>query len=216
MSQKSISSLSTKRIVISLLLFLAIPVCAHISNIFAQQSDICFSTFLNLFAFLLLFYDWNLFTIHYNRSKYNLSTTGMYFVIGLILLTLLSLLNRIFINGTFVLPLQSSLIRYGYARPSMYVAFSFSQALVLTIIYKCLTDRFEIQGKELQVLLLSSFLLAFVYLICFIPFSFEIWIRTLLYNILLFLILGYLYNQSHSMMPGLLSMTLVYLLLMLL
>ncbi len=210
MSQKTNSSLSTKRILISLAIFLAIPVTTRILNIFAEEIDICYTTTINIAAFALLFYDWNLFTIHYNRSKYDLSSTALYFLIGLGLIGCLIFLNDILIQGTLVIPDDYSLTRYGYARVGMYFAFSFSQGLVLTISYKCLTDRFNVHGKELQVILLSSFLFAFVYLIFFIPFSLEIWIRTYLYNVLLFMILSYLYNQSHSLIPGLLSFSLLY------
>ena len=80
------TKLSLKRVIRSLILFIFIPVTARILNIFVQQYDISLMTSFNIVGSLLIFYDWNLFGIHYNRAKYNLDDTILYTVVAYILI----------------------------------------------------------------------------------------------------------------------------------
>jgi hypothetical protein len=64
----------------------------------------------------------------------------------------------------------------------------------------------NIQNRELIVILVSGFLFGLIYTIAFLStFTLDLFIRTYLYNVVLIAILSYLYNQSHSFIPGILS-----------
>ena len=209
------SSLSNKRIAISILLIVCIPLFSYLFNIYAKQYDISLMVSFNLFTCILLIYDWNLFGIHYNRSKKDIQFTIIYIIVGVIAIGILSILNTLLFHGNLVLPKKTTLTSYGYARPGLFLGFSFVQSLALSIFYKCLTDRFQIQNKELQTILISSFVIGFIYLVAFNPFDLYVWIKTYVYNIILIAILAYLYNQSHSLLPGCIAMGIVYFILML-
>lgn len=210
MTLKTYSSLSTKRIIISLLLFIAIPVSIAAADRYINQWCITAMAAFNIFGSILCAYDWNLFAIHYNRSKRNMSDTLLYTVVGTLLIGMLYLINVRFLHGSVVIADPDSLTAFGYARFGMWIGFSFMQSLTLGLVYKCLTDRFEAPGNELQIILLTSFLFGFVYLVLFIPFSITVWLRTYFYNVMLIAIMSYLYNQSRSLIPGMLAMGIIY------
>ena len=208
------SSLSNKRIVISLLLGASIPILAKLMNIYVKQKEISLMASFNVIGCILMMYDWNLFGIHYNRSKKDMRTTVLYTIIGILFIGLLVTLNSNFFHALLIIPKEITLTSYGYARPAMLLGYSFVQSFLVNILYKCLTDKCTVQGKELQTILITSFVFGFAYLIAFIPFSPMVWFRTYLYNLLLIAIMSYLYNQSHSLVPGCLAMGFVYLLCM--
>ena len=54
------------------------------------------------------------------------------------------------------MPRTEVLVRYGYARIGMLVAYSFSEASMLCIVEKCATDPLTIHHRELQIILLSG------------------------------------------------------------
>lgn len=211
MYQNTFSSLTAKRILISLMLFAAVPFTALLINRYVRQETMSLMVSFNIFGFILCTYDWNLFAIHYNRFKCRLQDSLFYTVLGIILISFIFLVNDHFLNGQTVIADDESLIRFGYARFGMWMAFSYVQSLVISITWKCLTDRITIQGSELRTIILTAVLFGFFYLAAFIPFSPMIWTRTYLYNILLTAALSYLYNQSHTLLPGVLAMGTVYL-----
>jgi len=215
MSQNTLSTLSTKRILISLLLIISIPAVTYGVNLFADQFNLSEAFAFNLAGCLLIFYDWNLFGTHYNRSKYNIKTFFIYFLIGIALIGLWLQAGIHFLQTGPVLPEGTSLIRFGYGRPMMMIAYSFLQAVVISIGFKVLTDHMDVRHRELQSILLSGFLFGLLYTLLFsFPFELTAFVRSLLYNVVLTAILSYLYNQSRSFMPGLTAFTVIYFLAM--
>jgi hypothetical protein len=211
MSTKTISSLSRKRILISLAIFVAIPLSAQLLNHWVNEYAISLMFTMNLGGGALIIYDWNLFGIHYNRAKNNGMDTILFTAVGCILLMLWLYVGSNFLKANIILPGDSDLIEYGYARPGMLIAFSFMEAAAVSISFKCFTDHFDVRGKELQSILLSGILFGLIFTVLFLP-SFEIglFFRTYFYNIVLISYLSYLYNQCHTIIPGMLAMTIIY------
>ena len=89
--------------------------------------------------------------------------------------------------------------------------FSFSLAALVNIEFKCMTDHFKIHAREATMILLSGFLFGFIYTICFCPLQLQVFVPTYLYNVILISVLSYLYNQTHSFIPGILAMGTAYL-----
>ena len=104
------------------------------------------------------------------------------------------------------MPRTEVLVRYGYARIGMLIAYSFSEASMLCIVGKCATDPLTIHHRELQIILLSGISIGLLTTILFLPSKNLLTILiTLLYNVVLCTILSYLYNQSNSFIPGLIG-----------
>jgi hypothetical protein len=212
MSDKTISTMSTKRILISLLIFLLIPACAHLLDLKINQYAISLMFSMNIGTSALIIYDWNLFGIHYNRSKQNIMDTILFTVFGSILILIWVYVGSSMLKANIILPGNSDLIEYGYARPGMLIAFSFMEAVSVSISFKCFTDHFDVRGKELQSILLSGLLFGLVFTLMFLPaWNTGLFFRTYFYNMILIAFLSYLYNQSHTIFPGILAMTIIYL-----
>lgn len=206
MAIQTTSTLSNKRIYISMGIFISTAIIAHTINIAVQQYDISLMFALNLSATILIMYNWNLFGIHYNRAKYNLTDTMIYVAIAFVITGLWTYLSNRFLHCIVIIPPTSSLIQYGYARIGMLIAYSFSESAVICITQKCATDHMQARHHELQTILLSGMLLGILVTIVFFP-SFNILtiLTTLLYNVVMCTIFAYLYNQTHSFIAGMLG-----------
>ena len=216
MSEKSITSLSTKRIIISFLLLAAVPAAAVLLDRLIDHRWISYMFSLNIFISLLIMYDWNLFGIHYNRSKSDPFEALIYTLIGAVLVYAWHWAGSHLLKAVILLPPGSVLRMYGYARPGMLAAFSFMQASAVNIGFKVLTDRFSVYGREFLSILLSAVVFGLLITLSYVPFSFSVLIPAYLYNMGITAIMSYLYNQSHSFFPGILSLTAVYLAVMIL
>ena len=216
MSQ-TLSTLSRKRIVISLILSALIPVTARLLNILLDQEQIALMFSMNIFTSVLIMYDWNLVAIHYNRAKENIPDTILYSLIGLALIFLWSLLGMSFFQARLILPPAYALIGYGYARPGFLVAFSFMEAAMLNLTFKIMTDHVDVIHKELQSILLSALCVGLVFTIAFVPITdISLFLRSYVYFMGLTALLSYLYNQTHTIVPGVIALTLTNLILMIL
>ena len=208
------SSLSMKRIVISLIIFALIPaVRAGIFRITGNDT-IAFTFAVNLAGTCLIVYDWNLFGIHYNRAKSAIFDTAVYTLIGTVLIGGLTMFGRRFLMAYIPLPDPVTVHTYMFALPPIILAYSFVLGTVINISFKCLTDHMDIRDRELLIILASGFLFGLCYTAAFAPLQdMNLLIRTYLYNVLLVSSMSYLYNQSNSFIPGILSFTAIMLVL---
>ncbi len=209
------STLSLKRVIRSVILFALIPVCARILNVFVMQYDISLMTSFNIIGSILIFYDWNLFGIHYNRAKYNLDDTTLYTAVAYVLILIWTIFALEKLHCRVVIPSGETLQSYGYARAGMMIAYSFMEATTVSIAVKCATDHMIINRNELQIILLTGLLAGAGMTILFIPSlnPFTL-MTTLLYNVILMILLSYFYNQTGSFIPGMLGFALVNLTIM--
>ena len=95
---------------------------------------------------------------------------------------------------------------FPFAAPAALIATSYVLAVIVNIGFKCLTDHIDVRSNEAAVILVSGFLFGAILTLLYTPFDLDIWIRTYLYNVILTAFLSYLYNQSSSFIPGVLSM----------
>ncbi len=206
------SSLSMKRIIISLLIYAAIPfVCRALTGLIGNETAAMTLT-LNLAGLTLIVYDWNLFGIHYNRAKDNPGDTVIYTLIGIVLIGLLTWISRRFLHAFIPLPDPATVRAYLFALPPILCAYSLTLGLIINISFKCLTDHLDIRDREALIILASGFMFGMLYTAAFCPLAdFPLIVRTYLYNVLLICIMSYLYNQSSSFIPGILSFTAVML-----
>lgn len=211
MSKTNLTNLSIKRVLTSLLIFFLIPAIAYALNRMIHNQTIAYTFAFNLVGFVLVVYDWNLFGIHYNRSKESLGDAFLYTIIGIVLIGAWYYFNRTFLNGYILMPDDDTIHRYFFASPTIYLAFSYIQAIIVNICFKCATDHFDIRTKELIAIIASGFLFGLLYTLAFLPpIELSLLIRTFFYNVILITILSYLYNQSSSFLPGILAMGTIY------
>ena len=211
LTQYTISRLSNKRIIVSLLMIFFLRPLAEGIRFLTGDSTLGWMFALNILGSLLIIYDWNLFGIHYNRAKSNKGDFMIFFGLGLFLIGTWAAVDIRFLGGNIPLPESTLLKNDLFAVPAVFAAFSFLQSTIVNIGFKCLTDHLKVRSNELLIIFLSGILFGLVYTIVFLPVQPALIPRTLLYNIVLLWILSYLYNQSNSFMPGLCAMTVIYL-----
>lgn len=203
------SSLSTKRIVLTLCLFSLTPLIRITLSRITGNETIASTMAFNLVCWAMIIYDWNLFALHWNRFKSSLGDGILYTVVGLLLIGCWTTFSTGFLQASIPYPDKTTLLRYSFAMIPMLIAFSFCQAVIINICFKCLTDHIDVRGREIILILLSGFLFGTVYTVSLLPMGIALFMVTLLYHIVLVAILSYLYNQSNSFMPGIFSLSLI-------
>ena len=216
MSNKTKSTLSAKRIITSSIIVILIPVSAYLLNMFIDFYELSLMFTLTIGGTMLIMYDWNLFAVHYNRSKYNPFDSLLYTLIGCVLIGAWTWIGQKFLQCDVMIPSGTMLIRYGYERPGMIFAYSFMFSSVISIGFKCLTDHLDVRSRETQAILISA-IVGGIFFTAIFAHSFDplLWIRDCLFNMIHIAILSYLYNQSSSFMPGLLATSFIHLAFML-
>lgn len=216
MSEKTVSTLTTKHIVISVALIVAIPLIAALCDRFVSQNAIALMFAVNVCTAALIVYNWELIDRHCRRIRYNLPDTLLFTVIGTAVFGLWTWISLDFLKADLLLPEPLALIGIGYARPGMMAAFSVMEACMVNIGFKNLTDHLDVRNRELQAILFSAVLFGLLMTLLFTELRPLMLISTYLYWLIAVAILSYLYNQSHSIIPGITAVTLVHLAVMIL
>jgi len=210
---KKSTAMSTQRILISLFIFLLMPAIRFLIRNWIGNDTLALMFALNFCVWLLIIYDWELFGLHWLRAKANIPDTLLYSFIGMIVIFIWTYVDLHFLRGTVLLPNPADIRRYPIAYPAVIIAFSFSLSALVNITFKCITDHFKMHAGEAIMILISGFLFGFVYTICITPARPALFFPTYLYNVILICALSYLYNQTHSFIPGILAMGTAYLIL---
>ena len=197
------TTLSKKRVLITILLFLAIPIGAKILNRSIQQYDISLMFTFNIFGSLIIFYDWNLFGVHYNRAKYNIDDTILYTIVAYVALMIWTIFSLDILHCRIILPTGKTLTSFGYARLGMLISDSFIEAFSFSITIKSASDQLSISGREIPIILLTGLIAGITITFLFLPSHNLLTIlTTILYNVILLIFLSYIYNQCGSFFPG--------------
>ncbi len=216
MSAKTVSTLSRKHIFISILLIVCIRLLAIVINLFANQEGIALMAAMNLCTGLLIVYNWPLIDRHCKRTLGAIGDSLLFTAIGIVSIGILTWLSITFLKADVLLPEPQLLIGVGYARPGMLIAFSIMEACMVSIGFKNMTDHLDVRNKELQAILISAIVSGLFMTVLFTNPELFMMIRTLPYWLLLTMILSYLYNQCHSIIPGIVALTVVNLAFMIL
>lgn len=209
MSKTTPSSLTMSHILTLCLCFIAIPFCTMGLNQIVQQKDISQMFVLTTTAIIMMIRSKKILSIHAQRLQQNPSDYILFCVVGIIAL-------MIWIKGIgslihFPLPLPSSLslIRFGYARFAMWIAFSFFQSIIFHLTFKAITDRFEVVQKEIQAIGISAVLCGFLFSIVLVPFGLAL-LPGFLFYLIYFALMSYLYNQTHQLYTGITVTTICF------
>lgn len=216
MSEKTVSTLSTKHIVISTALIISVRLIAVLCDRFVSQNAIALMFAVNVCTAALIVYNWQLIDRHCGRIRDNLPDTLLFTVIGTAVFGLWTWISKDFLKADLLLPEPLALIGIGYARPGMLAAFSIMEACMVNIGFKNLTDHLNVRNRELQAILFSAVLFGLLMTLLFTEPRPLLMLSTYLYWMIAVGILSYLYNQSHSIIPGIMAVTLVHLAVMIL
>ena len=209
MSNKTVSTLSGKHILISVFLIILIRPLSYAVNMLTTDYWIALMASVNLCSSALIAYNWPLIERHTERSRNMIGDSLLFTGLGIVLITALTWFADSFLKAELLLPSGQLLIGVGYARPGMMIAFSIMEACMINIGFKNLTDHMDVRNKELQAILISAIIFGLFTTIVFTTWDLMVLVRTLPYWLLLTAVLSYLYNQCHSIIPGIVSFTIV-------
>lgn len=204
MTQQS-STLSIKHILITFCFFLIVPILTPFLNNVINNEAISYTFTLNLAGLLTLIYNWNLISLHARRLNEDKHEGLFFFGIGLIALTLLCISNQIFLRAFAPIIRPEQVQGFALFNIIFFLSYSFIFALIYVVTFKCVTDRLNLKNAELIVILLSGFIFSLVFMICYIPFNVLEWLKGYLFYFLITTVISYLYNQTNSILPGMLS-----------
>ncbi len=204
------STLTFKRIIITSVLFFCIPLISYLFDTIISNITISYSLTISIVSFIFIIYNWHLFALHYNRAKKNIGDSIFYTVFGVLVIGLLTFLNQKYIHGYLLLADVETLKKYQAASLLLIFVYSFSFNFSLTIAYKCVVDRIKFAVSTVQVILFSGLFFALLFTIFFVPFNISLMISSFLYYSLLYIFCSYLYNQSGSLIPSIIALTIVF------
>ena len=88
---------------------------------------------------------------------------------------------------------------------------------MMNLTFKIMTDHLDVIHKELQSILLSALCVGLAFTIAYVPLTdISLFLRSYVYFMGLTALLSYLYNQTHTIVPGVIALTLTNLILMIL
>lgn len=205
MTQQS-STLSIQHIIFTFCSFLIVPILTPLLNMVIHNEVITYTFTLNLAGLLILIRNWNLISLHAQRLKEEKHEAIFFFGIGLLLFTLLFIGNQLYLDA-FAPIIKIQLIQsFSLFYLIFFTAFTYIFALIFVVTFKCVTDRLNLKNAEMVVILLSGFLFSLIFTICYIPFNLIEWLKGYLFYFFVTSVISYLYNQTRSIIPGLLSL----------
>lgn len=209
---KNPTRLSKKRILISILLFLCIPLLSFFLEPLIHNHTLTQMFVINLITWILILYDWNLFALHYNRCKAEPGKAVRYTLLGMGLVGVWIWICQFLLFKGHLFPDFSSIRSYPAAWPAVCIAYSFGHAALINIGFKVMTDRFRIKGQVLLAILATAFIFGTFYTLLFHFRSVSDFFSALFFIVVLCSIQSFLCSQSHSFFPGMIATSFVFLL----
>lgn len=196
--------LSNYRIILSVILFFGgILLVPYLDN-FSNNQIVTAAFIYNIVGFLIIFINYNLFSLHISRYRKQKDKL-LYLFVGLGLFGLIMLMNFFFLKTSFPVLDDITFNRFFYFVPLIAIIFSFVYAISYSIVYKLLTDRISIHHKEFKVILVSSILFSLILSIC-TGFAYGTYLQQFVFNFAITLSISYLYNQTGNLVTGTLSL----------
>lgn len=205
------SSLTFKRIFITSLLYLSTPFSARLVNTLIQNETISYTLIISIVGFINITYNWDLFALHYNRSKKAVGDTLFFTLVGLALIGLITFININYLYGYILLANKDTVLRYFGGALLVLIVYSFIFSFNTLITFKCVLDRIKISNTSFQLIIFSGLMFGLIFSLFYIPLNINIQVSSFLYYSIIFMICSYLYNQTRTIIPSLISLSLVLL-----
>lgn len=205
MSNES-TTLPYSRIILSVCYFLIVPVFSPLINMIIQNQLISYTFAVSLSGLLLMIQNWDLLAIHGNRFKDDYKEAIFFTIIGILIMSFLVWANTNYLNAFLPLIAKESLQAFSWFIAPILIINTFVFAMNYVIVFKCVTDRLKLKHAEAVVILLSGFIFALLFTVTYIPFDMIAWLKGYLFYFVITIIISYLYNQTHSFLPGMFSL----------
>ncbi len=205
------TTLSFKRIFLSLLGFIIIPFNAALVDSIIHNQVVAYTLSFHLSGMLLVALNWDIMAIHYHRFIEDKKESFFFVTFGCIALGIAFILNHFFLHA-YTLTLNPEEVKdISFFIPFLLFAYTLLFSSLYLISFKCLSDRLVIKKAEATVIFFSSFLFTLLFVISFVPFDTLEWLKGYIFYFFITMILSYLYHQTKSLMTSLVSFTLVLL-----
>ncbi len=200
------TTLSIKRIIITVCYFLIVPIVTPLLNMIINNELVSYTFAVNLSGLLILIQNWDLLALHAKRLKEDVKESIFFFFVGIILITGLFYLNSLYLHAFVPIIDIEQAQAFSLFNGIFFLAHSFVFALIYVVTFKCVTDRLKLKHAEIVVILLSGFLFALLFTVTYIPFDLIAWLKGYLFYFVITLVISYLYNQTRSFLPGMIGL----------
>ena len=196
------TTISIPKILISLIVYFALPLSAAWLNQFVDSMTITYMMIYSATALILISLNWEVFSLHLHR---------LFTLICFIVIILLQLAYHFILLPDNTILEREILLHYTFFIPAMVLAYSVCYAVSFTLAFKIFVDRIHLQVSESMTILISGFLFGFLCTVSLLPSTFDQFLRLFGYFFLTSTLASYAYNQTHSIIPMTLAYSLVLL-----
>ncbi|MEG0177444.1 hypothetical protein [Anaerorhabdus sp.] len=204
MTDKS-TTLPFNRIILAICYFLIVPILSPLINILIQNQLISYTFAVSLSGLLLMIQNWDLLEIHAKRYKADFKEALFFTFVGAIILAFIIWVNSTYVHAYMPHLDKNIMIDFSWFVVPIVFINTFIFAMNYVIVFKCVTDHLKLQHAEIVVILLSGFIFALLFTVTYIPFEVIAWLKGYLFYFVITLVISYLYNQTHSFLPGMIG-----------
>ncbi len=202
------TNLSVIQILITLILFFGWPYVATLLAGQLENFTIAATFTIHTITLILVVMNFHVFELHYRRIQNKKKETLLFIVVGFILSCAVTIINELFSKGFIFTPELATLKQYSFFYITIILAYTLCYAICFGITFKCFTDRFKVRIGEKAVILGSGLLFGFFVAITQQGLEWPLLLYSFGYNFLISLITAYLYNQTNSILPMIISFSL--------
>ncbi len=213
---KNHNHLTIIKIIVCCLLFFCIPVLTDVLTVYAESRTIALTLSISTAAMFLIYANHQLAALHFRRFLSSIQENLIYMIFSAVFVCAVFYLSERFFSFQAESIDFSVLSRYPFFAPLILITFTFSYAFCFNIIFKLLTDQIHFQIEPQYTILISGILFGlFLSLSQFalLPvlknqFDAMMFFKGLAVNFLISLCTSYCYNQTSSIVPMTLGMSL--------
>ncbi len=220
---KNHNHLTIIKIIVCCLLFFCVPALTDILEVYAESRTIAMTLSISTAAMFLIFANHQLAALHFKRFLSNIQENLIYMVFSALFVCAVFYLSERFFSFQSETVDFAILSRYPFFAPLILVTYTFSYAFCFNIIFKLLTDQIHFQIEPQYTIVLSGILfglflsLSQFALLPLIRHQFDamIFFQGFIVNFLISLCTSYCYNQTRSIVPMALGLSLASLIILL-
>ncbi|MFI3283541.1 MAG: hypothetical protein R3Y57_00510 [Erysipelotrichaceae bacterium] len=197
------------RVALSIIIFFGGVYSIPYLNTYAQSLMITQSFVYSFISFVILFLNYNLFSLHFARFVEQKDKLLFCFV-GFLAFMIVYAINAFFLKLPFISIEQTSLQRYALFIPFIVLTLSYFYTISYILVYKLLTDRLNINNAEVKVIFVSSVIFSAILSIVsgfnMQVFDLNLCLSYFALYMMVTLVVSYLYNQTGNLFVSIISM----------
>lgn len=197
------------QIIFSLLLFFSFFQLERFLTVMTLSKTISITVLLNTFMLIILLFNYKLIMNHFHRFFDALKENIFYTLIGCIMVGLLFVIDYLFLKSGFPVVEKAIVFAYPFFFPFIFFAFCCSTSFCCCTALKLFTDRLHLGKQEKYIILLSGILFGLLTALCELPLPWLQIIRNFALYTSIGIIAAYLYNQTSSIFPMMISFSFV-------